>query len=163
MGDLLTTEEYKAIAAGLDLPTQAFIDGSFRPAKSGKTFVSVKDSDKAIILPAVRKLIKLGFSIVATGGTARFLEESGLEVELVNKVAQGRPHIVDQITDGGIDLIFNTTEGAQSLKDSESIRRSALVTKTSVFTTAAAAVAAVEAIAALQQEQLEVRPLQDYY
>jgi carbamoyl-phosphate synthase large subunit len=84
-------------------------------------------------------------------------------VERVNKVAQGRPHIVDRIKDGGIDLIFNTTEGWQSLKDSQSIRGSALTGKVPYFTTAAASVAAAEAIAALRGSQLEVRSLQAYY
>jgi carbamoyl-phosphate synthase large subunit len=87
----------------------------------------------------------------------------GIEVERVNKVAQGRPHIVDKIKDGEIQLIFNTTEGWQSLKDSEEIRRSALAGKVSQYTTAAGSVAVAQAIAALQQRQLEVRPLQDYY
>jgi carbamoyl-phosphate synthase large subunit len=131
--------------------------------QSGKVFVSVKDTDKAVVLPACEKLAALGFDLVATGGTARFLAENGVAVTTVNKVAQGRPHIVDHIIDGDIALIFNTTEGWQSLKDSESIRRSALMHKVPSYTTATASVAAVEAIAALRNEPLEVRPLQDYY
>ncbi|MDX3910007.1 MAG: carbamoyl-phosphate synthase large subunit [Sphingobium sp.] len=131
--------------------------------KSGTVFISVKDSDKAVILPAARKIVASGFKVVATGGTARFLEESGIPVETVNKVAQGRPHIVDRITDGGVDLIFNTTEGWQSLKDSQSIRASALKQKIPSFTTAAASVAAVDAIEALLAHPLEVRSLQSYY
>jgi carbamoyl-phosphate synthase large subunit len=91
------------------------------------------------------------------------LAENGVAVKTVNKVAQGRPHIVDHIIDGDIALIFNTTEGWQSLKDSESIRRSALMHKVPSYTTATASVAAVEAIAALRNDPLEVRPLQDYY
>ena len=90
---------------------------------SGTVFVSVKDSDKPVILPAVLELLELGFTIVATDGTARYLAKQGVAVERVNKVAQGRPHIVDRVVDGDIALIFNTTEGWQSLKDSESIRR----------------------------------------
>ncbi len=131
--------------------------------QSGTVFVSVKDTDKAVIAPGVGKLIEMGFHIVATGGTARYLAEQGLEIETVNKVAQGRPHIVDLIKDGKIDLIFNTTEGWKSLKDSEDIRRSALLGKVSQFTTASAGLAAVEAISALRNAPLEVRPLQDYY
>jgi carbamoyl-phosphate synthase large subunit len=130
---------------------------------TGTLFVSVKDSDKPVVLPAVRDIIELGFRVVATGGTARYLIEQGLMVETVNKVAQGRPHIVDLIKDNAITLIFNTTEGWQSLKDSESIRRSALNAKVSIYTTASASVAAVQAIRVLKYEQLEVRPLQDYY
>ena len=133
------------------------------PPMSGKLFVSVKDTDKPVIVPAVRQAIACGFTVCATGGTADFLLAQGIEVERVNKVAQGRPHIVDKIKDGEIQLIFNTTEGWQSLKDSEEIRRSALVGKVSQYTTAAGSVAVAQAIAALQQRQLEVRPLQDYY
>lgn len=133
------------------------------PPMSGKLFVSVKDTDKPVIVPAVRQAIECGFIVCATGGTADYLLAQGIEVERVNKVAQGRPHIVDKIKDGEIQLIFNTTEGWQSLKDSEEIRRSALLGKVSQYTTAAGSVAVAQAIAALQQRQLEVRPLQDYY
>jgi carbamoyl-phosphate synthase large subunit len=131
--------------------------------QGGTIFVSVKDSDKPVILPAVRKAIGLGFKIVATGGTARYLTDAGLIIERVNKVAEGRPHIVDRIIDGDIALIFNTTEGWQSHKDSQSIRASALNSRVPYFTTAAASVAAVEAIEALRSAELEVRSLQDYY
>jgi carbamoyl-phosphate synthase large subunit len=131
--------------------------------QDGTAFVSVKDSDKPVILPAVRRLVELGFTVIATGGTQRYLADAGLPVERVNKVAEGRPHIVDRIIDSGIALIFNTTEGWQSLKDSQSIRASALNAKVPYFTTAAASVAATEAIAALRGSQLEVRSLQAYY
>jgi carbamoyl-phosphate synthase large subunit len=133
------------------------------PPMGGKLFVSVKDTDKPVIIPAVKQAIACGFTVCATDGTANYLLEQGIEVERVNKVAQGRPHIVDKIKDGEIQLIFNTTEGWQSLKDSEEIRRSALVGKVSQYTTAAGSIAVAQAIAALQQRQLEVRPLQDYY
>jgi carbamoyl-phosphate synthase large subunit len=133
------------------------------PPMGGKLFVSVKDTDKPVIVPAVKQAITCGFTVCATDGTANYLSAQGIEVERVNKVAQGRPHIVDKIKDGEIQLIFNTTEGWQSLKDSEEIRRSALAGKVSQYTTAAGSVAVAQAIAALQQRQLEVRPLQDYY
>lgn len=129
----------------------------------GNVFVSVKDSDKPVVLPGVKLLVEQGFTIVATGGTADYLAEQGVPVERVNKVAQGRPHIVDRIRDGDIALIFNTTEGWQSLKDSESIRASALSLKIPYFTTAPASVAAAQAITALSGQSLEVRPLQAYY
>ncbi|GAA4775386.1 carbamoyl-phosphate synthase large subunit [Stakelama sediminis] len=131
--------------------------------KSGTAFVSVKDGDKPVILPAARTLVEQDFRIVATGGTADYLSAHGVPVERVNKVAQGRPHIVDRITDGDIDLIFNTTEGWQSLKDSQSIRASAVTGKIPYFTTAQASVSAAKAIAALSRHTLEVRPLQAYY
>ncbi|HWJ71425.1 MAG TPA: carbamoyl-phosphate synthase large subunit [Sphingobium sp.] len=139
------------IGAGLALPLE------------GTAFMSVKDSDKAAILPAARKLVELGFHIIATGGTARFLADNGLAVETVNKVAQGRPHIVDRITDGDVALIFNTTEGWQSLKDSQAIRLSALRLKVPSFTTAAAGLATVDAIESLRARPLEVKSLQSYY
>ncbi|MCY1169518.1 Carbamoyl-phosphate synthase large chain [compost metagenome] len=131
--------------------------------KSGALFVSVKDGDKPVILPGVRALAAHGFTIVATGGTAEYLAAHGVAVERVNKVAQGRPHIVDRIKDGGIDLIFNTTEGWQSLKDSSPIRGSALSLKIPYFSTAPASVEAALAIVALSTRSLEVRPLQSYY
>ncbi|MDG2004250.1 MAG: carbamoyl-phosphate synthase large subunit [Novosphingobium sp.] len=131
--------------------------------ESGIAFVSVKDSDKTQILEAIRELVALGFSIVATGGTQRYIADAGIPVQRINKVAEGRPHIVDRIIDGDIALIINTTEGWQSLKDSQSIRASALAEKVPYFTTAAASRAASQAISAIRGSQLEVRSLQDYY
>jgi len=142
---------------------KAQLGAGVRLPQSGKLFVSVKDSDKATIATAVRQAQSLGFSVCATDGTAEYLAGQGIEVERVNKVAQGRPHIVDKIKDGEIDLIFNTTEGWQSLKDSEDIRRSALMGKVPYFTTAAGSVAAAQAISALRDTKLEVRPLQSYH
>ncbi|MDR7103177.1 carbamoyl-phosphate synthase large subunit [Croceicoccus sp. BE223] len=129
----------------------------------GVLFVSVKDTDKDHVLPAIRKLADNGFSIIATGGTQRFLADNGVAVERVNKVAEGRPHIVDRIIDGEVSLIFNTTEGWQSLKDSASIRQAALGAKVAIYTTAAAAVVAADAIVAQRGGKLEVRSLQSYY
>ena len=131
--------------------------------ETGTVFVSVKDGDKAMIATAARTLVDAGWAIVATGGTADHLERAGLPVERVNKVAQGRPHIVDRIKDGGVDLIFNTTEGWQSLKDSQPIRASALGQRIPYFTTAPASLEAARAIAARVTRNLEVRPLQSYY
>ncbi len=139
------------LGAGMRLPT------------GGVVFVSVKDSDKAVILPAAKTLVEQGFTLIATGGTQRFLADAGVPVEPVNKVAEGRPHIVDRIIDGEVALIINTTEGWQSLKDSQSIRASALTGKVPYFTTAAASVAAAQAIAAVKGAKLEVKSLQAYY
>uniref|UniRef100_UPI0025D72295 carbamoyl-phosphate synthase large subunit n=1 Tax=Sphingomonas sp. TaxID=28214 RepID=UPI0025D72295 len=149
--DFATAFAKAQLGAGVTLP------------QSGRVFVSVKETDKPVILAAVRQLTALGFTIAATTGTAKYLESEGLTVEHVNKVAEGRPHIVDRIKDGNIAMIFNTTEGQQSLKDSESIRRSALMSKVPSFTTAQASVAAVQAIAALRGRGLEVRTLQSYH
>jgi carbamoyl-phosphate synthase large subunit len=131
--------------------------------QSGVVFISVKDSDKKVILPAAKQLTELGFTLIATGGTAKYLADAGVSVTRVNKVAEGRPHIVDRIVDGDLAMIINTTEGWQSLKDSQSIRASALHSRVPYFTTAAASVAAAAAISALRGAELEVRSLQDYY
>jgi carbamoyl-phosphate synthase large subunit len=131
--------------------------------EAGTVFVSVKETDKPVIEPAVRSLIDLGFNIVATDGTAEYLAGKGLAVERVNKVAQGRPHIVDRLKDGGVQLVLNTTEGWQSLQDSKSIRASTMLARIPYFTTAAAGLAAVQAIAALREHSLEVRSLQSYH
>ncbi|PZU75607.1 MAG: carbamoyl phosphate synthase large subunit, partial [Sphingomonas sp.] len=149
--DFTTAFAKSQLGAGTVLPTE------------GAVFVSVKDGDKAAIVPAVEALVAAGFTIVATGGTADHLSRAGLPIERVNKVAQGRPHIVDRIKDGGIALIFNTTEGWQSLKDSQPIRASAVNGKIPYFTTASAAVQAAEAIRTATTRKLEVRPLQSYY
>jgi carbamoyl-phosphate synthase large subunit len=131
--------------------------------QSGTVFVSVKPSDKPVIEPAVRGLIDLGFTVVATDGTAQYLAARGLPVERVNKVAQGRPHIVDRLKDGGVQLVLNTTEGWQSLQDSKSIRASAMLARIPYYTTAAAGLAAVKAIEATRGHSLEVRSLQSYH
>ena len=130
---------------------------------SGTVFISVKDSDKPVILPAAQKMAELGWNLIATGGTADYLTAQGLEVEKINKVAQGRPHIVDRIIDGGVQMIFNTTEGWQSLKDSKPIRQAGLSAKVAIFTTASASIAAAQAIEATRGQTLEVRSLQSYY
>jgi carbamoyl-phosphate synthase large subunit len=130
--------------------------------QTGRVFISVKDSDKPQIIDAARDLVSLGFELVATSGTELVLKAAGIPVTAVNKVAEGRPHIVDRIKDGEIALIFNTTEGLQSLKDSQSIRASALYGRVPYYTTAPASRAAVAAIAALRRHRLEVRPLQSY-
>ena len=129
----------------------------------GNVFISVKDSDKPQIIAAARDLVAMGFGLVATSGTAAALEAAAIPVVRVNKVAEGRPHIVDRIKDGDIALIFNTTEGRQSLMDSQSIRASALYGRVPYYTTAPASRAAVAAIAALRRQRLEVRPLQSYH
>ena len=130
--------------------------------KTGCVFVSVREDDKPWIVEPVRLLIDQGFKILATSGTAAYLGEQGLNVETVRKVLEGRPHIVDAMKNGEVQLVFNTTEGKQSLADSFAIRRTALMMKTPYFTTAAGALAAAQAIAATATDTLDVRPLQSY-
>ncbi len=138
------------IGAGVKLPT------------GGTVFISVKESDKDQIEGPARELLAMGFSLVATRGTARVLESKGLPVATINKVLEGRPHVVDALKNGEINLVFNTTDGAQALTDSSSIRRAALTLKVPYYTTMAGATAATQAIQALRTGSLEVAPLQSY-
>jgi len=130
---------------------------------SGKVFVSVRDSDKKAIIVPVRKLVDAGFLIVSTKGTAAYLRAHGITAQPINKVKEGRPHCVDMIKSNEISLVFNTTFGAQSIIDSFSIRRTALVYNIAYFTTIAGVEAVVDGILALQRENLDVTPLQEYY
>ena len=130
---------------------------------SGTAFMSVKDSDKPGSLSVARKLIALGFDILATRGTQQFLSENGIDVTVINKVLEGRPHCVDALISGQIQLVINTTEGAQSLKDSFDIRRTALTRQICHYTTLSAAEAAADAIAAMRDGALDVAPLQSYF
>jgi carbamoyl-phosphate synthase large subunit len=130
---------------------------------AGAVFVSVRDGDKAALVEPCRRLAEWGFELVATRGTAGKLGESGLAVTIVNKVQEGRPDIVDEMRSGRIQLIFNTTEGAQAIADSFSLRRTALTHNIPYYTTVAGARAAVQAIGALRKGNLEVAPLQSYF
>jgi carbamoyl-phosphate synthase large subunit len=138
------------LGSGTDLPLQ------------GCVFVSVRDQDKAAVVEPCRELVAWGFELVATRGTAKSLAQAGLEVRGVNKVQEGRPDIVDEMRSGRIQLVFNTTEGAQAIADSFSLRRTALTHGIPYYTTVAGARAAVQAIGALRQGCLEVAPLQSY-
>jgi carbamoyl-phosphate synthase large subunit len=129
---------------------------------SGTAFVSVKDSDKPFIRFAVEQLLAEGFQVIATGGTHGWLAEQGLKVGLVKKVLEGRPNIVDAMKNGEVQLVINTTEGKQSLQDSFSLRRTALMMKIPYYTTAAGAEAAARAIAATRAGEMDVRPIQEY-
>jgi carbamoyl-phosphate synthase large subunit len=131
--------------------------------RSGTVFVSVRDADKTRILPSVKLLASLGFKIIATSGTQRYLAEEGVPADKINKVLEGRPHIVDAIKNGGVQLVFNTTEGATALADSRSLRHAALLHKVPYYTTLSGAVAAAQGIKAYLGGDLEVRALQNYY
>jgi carbamoyl-phosphate synthase large subunit len=139
------------------------LGGGTKAPREGVVFVSVRDVDKSRILPAIQLLKEIGFAVVATGGTARYLQEQGVPAQKINKVSEGRPHIVDAIKNGGVQLVFNTTEGAQALADSRSLRRAALLHKVPYYTTLAGAVAAAQGIRAYVSGDLEARALQDYF
>jgi carbamoyl-phosphate synthase large subunit len=138
------------LAAGMKLPT------------GGTAFLSVRDSDKAVATELARRLVALGFRLVATHGTAAYLRQRGLEVGGLNKVLEGRPHCVDAIENGEIDFVINTTEGVQSTLDSQSLRRAALMHSIAYVTTLRGASAAIEAIQLGGRDGLQVQPLQFY-
>src|SRR5437764_1416004 len=139
------------------------LGGGTRVPRKGTVFVSVRETDKNRIVDAVQLLHSLGFKVLATSGTARFLADKGVPTEKVNKVLEGRPHIVDAITNGEVQLVFNTTEGPQALADSRSLRRAALLHKVPYYTTLSGAVAAAQGIRAYRDGALEVRTLQSYF
>ena len=139
------------------------LGGGTAVPKAGTVFVSVRDRDKPRVLDTVRLLVDLGFRVCATEGTARFLDGEGVKASRINKVSEGRPHIVDAIKNGQIQLVFNTTAGAQALSDSRPLRRAALLHKVPYYTTLSGAVAASQGISAYLAGDLEVRALQDYF
>ncbi|CAK7192044.1 Carbamoyl-phosphate synthase large chain [Commensalibacter sp. Nvir] len=139
------------LAAGVMLPL------------SGTVFLSVRHSDRPALLPLGRKLVEMGFMILATRGTAETLKKAGIEAKIVNKVLEGRPHCVDAIVSGEVQLIVNTVLGAQATADSFDIRHSALTHGIPHYTTMAGAIAAVHAISALKEGELDVSTLQSYF
>jgi carbamoyl-phosphate synthase large subunit len=162
--EMKSTGEVMGIARDYNVAfVKSQLGGGSRLPKTGTVFVSVKDADKARILEATRLLSGLGFKILATSGTQRYLAEQGVAAVKINKVAEGRPHIVDAIKNGEVQLVFNTTEGATALADSRSLRRAALLHKVPYYTTLSGAVAAAQGIKAYLGGDLEVCALQSYF
>ncbi len=162
--EMKSTGEVMGIARDYNVAfVKSQLGGGSRLPKTGTVFVSVKDADKPRILEAVRLLAGLGFRILATSGTQRYLDEQSVAAVRINKVAEGRPHIVDAIKNGEVHLVFNTTEGATALADSRSLRRAALLHKVPYYTTLSGAVAAAQGIKAYLGGDLEVRALQSYF
>ena len=161
--EMLSTGEVMGLASDF---ARAFaksqLAGGTELPQSGVVFVSVRDADKRHAVALAARLIDLGFSVLATRGTALTLREAGHEVAVVNKVQEGRPHIVDAMKNGEVDLVFNTSEGAQSIADSFALRRTSLLNRIPYYTTMAGARAAVQAIAVLRSGGLEVAALQSY-
>ncbi|HYS44180.1 MAG TPA: carbamoyl-phosphate synthase large subunit, partial [Geobacteraceae bacterium] len=129
---------------------------------TGRVFISVRDADKKHVVETAKKLYDNGFELVATRGTAAYLDEKGIPVKVVNKVLEGRPHIVDAIKNNEICMVINTTQGAQAVADSFSIRRNTLVNNIAYYTTTSGARAAVDGIIAMRHKELDVKPIQDY-
>lgn len=147
---------------GLAFAKAQAASGTSLPLK-GVAFISVKDSDKPAAVKIAQKLCSLGFKIIATSGTAKAIEESGVNVTSVLKVNDGRPHIVDHLTNKEVDLVVNTTFGKQAILDSYSLRRTSLVCAVPYCTTIAGAFAAISAIQTLQQQSIDVSPIQEYF
>jgi carbamoyl-phosphate synthase large subunit len=142
---------------------KAQLAANVRLPLAGKVFISVKDADKQAIIEPARKLAAAGFEIVATRGTAAFFNSHGVTAIMINKVKEGRPHIVDAIKNNEIAMVFNTTFGAESIIDSFSIRRTTLMNNLAYYTTVAGMYAVVDGILAMQRETLDVTPLQEYH
>ena len=131
--------------------------------RAGRVFISVREADKPVAVELARGLAALGYALVATRGTAKAIASAGVPVETVNKVHEGRPHIVDQIKDGSVHLVINTTEGQQAIRDSASLRHAALLGRVPYTTTLSGARAVVLALGALGRDELAVNPLQAYF
>ena len=142
--------------------TKSQLGASVYLPQSGTVFISVKDDDKEEMIEICRELKDLGFHLIATSGTAQALNKAGIETETVNKVMQGRPHAVDFMVDGKIDLVFNTAHGAAAIRDSFSLRQTALTNSIPYYTTVPEARASIHAIRTIQQDNLAVRPIQSY-
>ncbi len=141
---------------------KAQLGANVKLPSSGKVFISLHDADKKHIVDSAKKLYNAGFKLVATRGTASYLQEKGVAVEVINKVNEGRPHIVDAIKSGDICMVLNTTQGAQAVADSFSIRRESLMHNVAYYTTVAGANAAADGIVVMLNGELDVKPLQDY-
>ena len=153
---------------GLDMTydmafAKAQLGAGMRMPQTGTVFISVKDADKPKILPAMKKLVAMGFKLVATGGTQRYFEDKGVPSTKINKILEGRPHVVDAIKNGEIQLVLNTTETRSSQSDSKPIRQTALMQKVPYYTTLPGILAVTKAIAAQKEGRLDVKPLQDYF
>jgi carbamoyl-phosphate synthase large subunit len=162
--EMKSTGEVMGLDKAFDIAfAKSQIGGGAILPRAGTVFVSVRDGDKPRILDSIKLLETLGFKVIATGGTQRYLAQNGVKAEKVNKVLEGRPHIVDRIKNGGVQLVYNTTDGATALTDSRSLRRAALLHKVPYYTTLSGAVAAAQGIKAHLTGDLQVRALQSYF
>ncbi|MDH3240242.1 MAG: carbamoyl-phosphate synthase large subunit [Alphaproteobacteria bacterium] len=162
--EMKSTGEVMGIGTDFDRAfAKSQLAGGTKVPVEGTAFISVKDRDKPAMVEPGRKLVALGFKLIATRGTAEYLVRAGVPCGIINKVLEGRPHIVDAMKNGEVQLVFNTTEGAQAIRDSFDIRRTALLNKIPYYTTVAGICAATQGISALKTEGLEVHPLQSYF
>ena len=162
--EMRSTGEVMGLDKSYDMAfAKSQLGAGMRMPQAGTVFISVKDADKPKILPAMKKLVEMGFKLVATGGTQRYFEEKGVASTKINKVLEGRPHVVDAIKNGDIQLVLNTTETRASHSDSKPIRQTALMQKVPYYTTLPGILAVTKAIAAQREGRLDVKPLQDYF
>ncbi|WP_395688716.1 carbamoyl-phosphate synthase large subunit [Aestuariivirga sp.] len=162
--EMRSTGEVMGLDMSYDMAfAKSQLGAGMRMPQAGTVFISVKDADKPKIIPAMKKFVEMGFRLVATGGTQRYFEEKGIPSTKINKVLEGRPHVVDAIKNGEIQLVLNTTETRASQSDSKPIRQTALMQKVPYYTTLPGILAVTKAIAAQREGRLEVKPLQDYF
>ena len=162
--EMRSTGEVMGLDMSYDMAfAKAQLGAGMRMPQTGTVFISVKDADKPKILPAMKKLVEMGFKLVATGGTQRYFEDKGVPSTKINKILEGRPHVVDAIKNGEIQLVLNTTETRSSQSDSKPIRQTALMQKVPYYTTLPGILAVTKAIAAQKEGRLDVKPLQDYF
>ncbi|AWV89772.1 carbamoyl-phosphate synthase large subunit [Bradymonas sediminis] len=162
--EMRSTGEVMGIDADFNLAyLKAQIGGFNAPPTSGRVFISVRDADKWASVPMAKKLETLGFELVATRGTARYLSQNGLNVATINKVKEGQPHIADAVINGDIALVINTTTGAQAIEDSRAIRRATVNHGVPYCTQLAAGAATVDAMVEVARQQPSVKSLQEYH
>jgi carbamoyl-phosphate synthase large subunit len=162
--EMRSTGEVMGLAENFPLAfLKAQLSASGNLPERGRVFVSVRDEDKPAACEIAQRLVDLGFQVLATSGTKSTLDRAGVPSELVNKVREGRPHIVDRLRNGDVAMVVNTTEGAHAIRDSYTLRRQTLISGMPYFTTIAAATAAVGAIEARREAPLSVRSVQEYH
>jgi carbamoyl-phosphate synthase large subunit len=162
--EMKSTGEVMGIDSSFEIAfVKSQLGGGARLPLHGTVFVSVRDADKERVIEAMRTLAAVGFKVIATSGTQRYLAQHGVAADRILKASEGRPNIVDAIKNGRVQLVFNTTEGAQAMADSKSLRRAALLHKVPYYTTLSGAVAAAQGIKAYLGGDLEVRALQSYF
>ena len=162
--EMRSTGEVMGLDMSYDMAfAKAQLGAGMRMPQAGTVFISVKDADKPKILPAMKKLVEMGFKLVATGGTQRYFEDKDIPSTKINKILEGRPHVVDAIKNGEIQLVLNTTETRSSQSDSKPIRQTALMQKVPYYTTLPGILSVTKAIAAQKEGRLDVKPLQDYF
>jgi carbamoyl-phosphate synthase large subunit len=162
--EMKSTGEVMGIGTNFPMAfAKAQLGSSLNLPKSGKVFCSFGDQDKSLAVSICKHLEKLGYQIVATSGTASFLEQVGITIERVSKVSEGRPNIADMLKNGEIALIFNVPAGKEAYEDSTVISKIALSTNVPVITTITGAAATVQALESIRNEELTVQAIQEFH